>query len=88
MNSLKKGEGVPLLNFEGGPGSRSPGPTFTPCLHFEIKVTEAFRILQRMVLNLIIYLEFARFENFRVLEIVLKSFGPIIKPISNKSFYF
>ena len=21
MNSLKKGEGVPLLNFEGGPGS-------------------------------------------------------------------
>ena len=94
MNSLKKGEGVPLLNFEGGPGSRfpgsrgpgsrSPGPTFTPCLHFEIKVTEAFR----MVLNLIIYLEFARFENFRVLEIVLKSFGPIIKPISNKSFYF
>ena len=53
MNSLKKGEGVPLLNFEGGPGililnfergrgvpllnfegdpgSRGPGPTFTPC---------------------------------------------------------
>ena len=62
-NSLKKGEGVPLLNLEGGPGvpllnfeegprvphlnfeggpgppvpgscgpgSRSPGPTFTPC---------------------------------------------------------
>ena len=28
--------GVPLLNFEGGagsriPGSRGPGPTFTPC---------------------------------------------------------
>ena len=22
---------VPLLNFEGGPGSRGPGPTFTPC---------------------------------------------------------
>ena len=47
MNSLKKSEGipllnfvgcpgVPLLNFEGGPGSRcvgsqNPGPTFTPC---------------------------------------------------------
>ena len=58
MNSLKKGEGVPLLNFVGGPktpllnfegdpgvpllnfeagpgsrvpGSRGPGPTFTPC---------------------------------------------------------
>ena len=47
MNSLKKGEGVPLLNFEGGPGvpllnfeggpgsripgSWGPGPTFTPC---------------------------------------------------------
>ena len=42
MNSLKKGEGVPLLNFEGGPGvpllnfegcsgSQEPGPTFTPC---------------------------------------------------------
>ena len=62
-NSLKKGEGVPLLNFVrgpgvplsnfqrgpgvptlkfrgvpgptfkllGGPGSRGPGPTFTPC---------------------------------------------------------
>ena len=41
-----------------------------------------------MVLNLIIYLEFARFENFRVLEIVLKSFGAIIKAVSNKSFYF
>ena len=26
MNSLKKGEGVPLLNFKG-----VPGPTFTPC---------------------------------------------------------
>ena len=42
MNSLKKGEGVPLLNFESfpgvpllnlerGPGSRGPGFTFTPC---------------------------------------------------------
>ena len=32
MNSLKKGEGVPLLNFKGGGGgSRGPGPTFTPC---------------------------------------------------------
>ena len=42
MNSLKKGEGVPLLNFVGGPGlpllnfeggsgSRGRGPTFTPC---------------------------------------------------------
>ena len=46
MNSLKKGEGVSLLNFEGGPGSRVPrswvpgyrgpgsrgsGPIFTPC---------------------------------------------------------
>ena len=34
MNSLKKGEGVPLLNFEGGPGvpflnfRGVPGPTF------------------------------------------------------------
>ena len=34
MNSLKKGEGVPLLNFEGGPEvpllnfRRVPGPTF------------------------------------------------------------
>ena len=33
MNSLKKGEGVPLLNFEGGPGvtllnlERGPGVT-------------------------------------------------------------
>ena len=27
MNSLKKGEGVPLLNFEGGPG--------VPLLNFE-----------------------------------------------------
>ena len=50
MNSLKKAEGIPLLNFEGGPGvpllnfrgSRvqllnfegAPGPTFTPC-HFK-----------------------------------------------------
>ena len=25
MNSLKKGEGVPLLNFEGGPGCQVPG---------------------------------------------------------------
>ena len=44
MNSLKKGEGVPLLNSRGVPGltfklrggsrvpgSRGPGPTFTPC---------------------------------------------------------
>ena len=34
MNSLKKGEGVPLLNFEGGPGvpllnfRGVSGPTF------------------------------------------------------------
>ena len=28
MNSLKKGEGVPLLNFEGGPG--------VPLLNFEM----------------------------------------------------
>ena len=38
MNSLKKGEGVPLLNFEGGPGvlllnfEGSPG---VPLLNFE-----------------------------------------------------
>ena len=41
MNSLKKSEGVTLLNFEGDPGApllnsrgvpfRRPGPTFTPC---------------------------------------------------------
>ena len=31
MNLLKKGEGVPLLNFDGGPRSQHPGPTFTPC---------------------------------------------------------
>ena len=46
MNSLKKGEGIPLLNFEAGPGfpllnfeespwvpgpgSRDPGSTFIP----------------------------------------------------------
>ena len=36
MNSLKKVEGVPLLNFEGGPGvpvlnfRGVPGPTFKP----------------------------------------------------------
>ena len=37
--STLRGSRVPLLNFEGGvlgprsqgPGSRSPGPTFTPC---------------------------------------------------------
>ena len=38
MNSLKKGEGVPLLNFDGSPGvlllnfERSPG---VPLLNFE-----------------------------------------------------
>ena len=38
MNSLKKGEGVPLLNFEGSPGvpllnfERGPG---VPLLNFE-----------------------------------------------------
>ena len=45
INSLEKGEGVPLLNFKGGPGvpflnfegggggpgSPGPGPTFRPC---------------------------------------------------------
>ena len=37
LNSLKKGEGVPLLNFVGSPGipllnfEGGPGPTFTPC---------------------------------------------------------
>ena len=38
MNSLKKGEGVPLLNFEGGPGvlllSFEGGPG-VPLLNFE-----------------------------------------------------
>ena len=42
MNSLKKGEGVPLLNFEGGPGIlllnfegvQVPGPrVLVPLLH-------------------------------------------------------
>ena len=37
---------VPLLNFEGvpGPGSRGPGPTFTPCLEKNDKVEHAFVI--------------------------------------------
>ena len=25
------GPGVPLLNYDGGPGSSGPGPTFTSC---------------------------------------------------------
>ena len=37
MNSLKKSEGVPFLNFEGGPGFRDPevpGPgVLVPLLH-------------------------------------------------------
>ena len=32
MNSLKKDEGISLLNFEGSPGSQGPGPSFAPCL--------------------------------------------------------
>ena len=38
MNSLKKGEGVPLLNFEGGPGVpllNSEGGPGVPFLNFE-----------------------------------------------------
>ena len=35
MNSLKKGEGVPLLNFEGGPGVLVPLLHHAPdCLYF------------------------------------------------------
>ena len=26
-----RGPGVPILNFQGDPGSRGTGPTFTPC---------------------------------------------------------
>ena len=29
-----RGSQVPFLNFEEGPGSRSPGPTFTPWISF------------------------------------------------------
>ena len=42
--------GVPLLNFEGGPGilllnfEGGPGPTFTPCLEKNEKVARAFVI--------------------------------------------
>ena len=37
--NFEVGPGVPLLNFEGDPrsrvpGSRGPGPTFTPCCNF------------------------------------------------------
>ena len=38
MNSLKKGEGVPLLNFEGGPGVpllNFEGDPGVPLLNFE-----------------------------------------------------
>ena len=38
MNSLKKGEGVPLLNFEGGPGIpllNFEGDPGVPLLNFE-----------------------------------------------------
>ena len=38
MNSLKKGEGVPLLNFEGGPGVlllNFEGGPGVPLLNFE-----------------------------------------------------
>ena len=38
MNSLKKGEGVPLLNFEGGPGIlllNFEGGPGVPLLNFE-----------------------------------------------------
>ena len=61
MNSLKNGEGVPLLNFEAGPGvpllnfegvsgsrsprSQGPGPTFTPCLCVICKVIISFNPL-------------------------------------------
>ena len=43
MHSLKKGEGVPLSNFKGGPEilllnfEGGSGPTFTPCLYFLIQ---------------------------------------------------
>ena len=39
MNSLKKGEGVPLLNFEGGPGVpllNFEGGPGVPLLNFEM----------------------------------------------------
>ena len=62
MNSLKKGEGVPLLNFVGGP--RTPllnfeGDPEVPLLNFEAgpevlvpllhyaKKTQVFRLLRR-----------------------------------------
>ena len=40
--NFKGDPGAPLLNFEGGPGSpvpgsRGPGPTFTPC-HLEARI--------------------------------------------------
>ena len=55
MNSLKKGEGVSLLNFEGGPGSRvlrfwvpgyrGPG-VLVPLLHHVIKYAPITRMIQ------------------------------------------
>ena len=54
MNSLKKGEGVSLLNFEGGPGSRvlrfwvpgyrGPG-VLVPLLHHVIKYAPITRMI-------------------------------------------
>ena len=47
MNSLKKGEGVPLLNFEGGPGilllnfERGPG---VPLLNFRWVLGPTFKL--------------------------------------------
>ena len=51
-NSLKKGEGFPLLNFEGSPesrvpGSRGPGPTFTPCPSPSASLPSSILFLQK-----------------------------------------
>ena len=63
MNSLKKGEGAPLLNFEvgggsRGPGSHSPGPTFTPCLFsYTFLSVLANRELKKIVAHFIALLQ-------------------------------
>ena len=47
MNSLKKGEGVPLLNFEGGPGVlllNFEGGPGVPLLNFRVVPCPTFKL--------------------------------------------
>ena len=78
MNSLTKGDGVPLLNFEGGPGVpllNFEGGPGNPLLNFRGVPGPIFKLWRSnyySVLKIFIFLVFFdEITNFKIFEVIM-----------------